>query len=252
MVHVRQAKEDSVANVRRALPGLSTNQLLNSKLFQGELDQANANRDLQIYPRIQPGPEPGTTALVLDVKDRLPLHGRFELNNQSTPGTPNLRGNGSVQYNNLWDREHSVGLQYTFAMEQMKQQNDMPTRWFDEPLIANYSAYYRMPLGEPVSLPALVESNPGRFGYDEATRQFRLPPSSGRSELNFFASRSTTDTGIKLGARKQVAKPPFAIFSQDSGEDLTTTEGFGARWSKPLQEWNGVRSILERLQPSMN
>jgi hemolysin activation/secretion protein len=54
-------------NVRRALPSLTTNILLNTKWFQPELDQANANRDRQIYPVIGPGPDPGTTELTLKV-----------------------------------------------------------------------------------------------------------------------------------------------------------------------------------------
>src|SRR5207248_236017 len=65
-------------NVRRALPSLQTNIILNSLIFQQELDRANGNRDRQIYPVINPGVDPGTSTLDLKVKDRLPLHGRVE------------------------------------------------------------------------------------------------------------------------------------------------------------------------------
>ncbi len=58
----------SEENVRRALPSLHTNMLLNSHVFQRELDTANVNRDRQIYPVIGPGPEPDTSALTLKVK----------------------------------------------------------------------------------------------------------------------------------------------------------------------------------------
>lgn len=69
----------SANNVRRALPSLTTNILLNTKWFQPELDAANQNRDRQIYPVIEPGFEPGTSDLTLKVKDRFPLHGRQEI-----------------------------------------------------------------------------------------------------------------------------------------------------------------------------
>ena len=59
-------------DVLRALPSLHTNMLLNSLVFQKELDRANRNPDRQIYPEILPGAEPGTSTLVLKVKDRLP------------------------------------------------------------------------------------------------------------------------------------------------------------------------------------
>ena len=104
-------------NVLRALPSLKTNQVLNGRVFQRELDLANQDRDRQIYPTLGPGPEPGTSALDLRVKDRLPLHGRLEVNNQSTPGTPEWRINGSLQYNNLWQREHQLGLSAGFTPE---------------------------------------------------------------------------------------------------------------------------------------
>lgn len=230
-------------NVLRSLPGLSTNAMFNSKLFQAELDIANANRDRQIYPQIGPGPEPGTSSLLLKVKDQFPLHGRFELNNQSTPGTPDLRGNSSLQYNNLWQHEHSIGLQYGFAMQKFKE--DVPAyRFWDIPLIANYSAFYRMPLGARESLPALVDANPQRFGYDETTRQFRLPPNTGRGELNFYASRSTTDTGVNETPRRQINPPPIALYAWETGQALTTTETLGFRWSQPLPPFAGIRSTV--------
>ena len=228
-------------NVRSSLPGLATNIFLNSKLLQAELDLANANRDRQIYPQIQPGPEPGTTTMVLKVKDQIPLHGRFELNNQATPGTPELRGSASAQFNNLWQSEHSVGLQYGFTLEQFKEGD---VNLFDRPLLANYSAFYRAPLGSRKSLPAEVDANPGRFGYDETSHQFRLPPSSGRPELSVFASRSTTDTGVKLTPLKVVNPPPIALYSQDSGQDVSTTESVGMRVTLPLREFKGIKSTL--------
>ena len=131
-------------NVMRALPGLKTNIVLNSKTFQPELDRANANQDRQIYPQIGQGPDVDTTALDLMVKDRLPLHAKVELNNQSSPGTPDLRVNTSAVYNNLWQHDHSLGVQYSFSPETYKAGDQWD--FYDRPLVANYSAFYRMPL----------------------------------------------------------------------------------------------------------
>jgi len=100
----------SSANIRRALPSLTTNVVLNTKWFQPELDRANANADRQIYPVINPGPEPGTSGLTLNVNDQLPLHGHMEVNDKSTPGTPLLRIDSAAQYNNLWQLEHQIGI----------------------------------------------------------------------------------------------------------------------------------------------
>lgn len=232
-------------NVMSALPSLHTNLLLNSHVLQSELDAANANRNRQIYPVIGPGPEPGTSELTLKVKDRLPLHARLELNNQGTPGTPDLRMNFNAQYDNLWGLEHQVGLQYSFSPEQMKRENDYVATPFDDPLIASYSGYYRLPLGGYNSVQQQVEANPGSFGYNEITHKFNLPPATGRPELNIYASRSTSDTGVQYGASTNVVTTPLLkIDSQTSGDNVTLNEGIGGRLSLPLPPLSAMSSTL--------
>lgn len=222
-------------NVARALPSLATNAPLNGRVFQRELDLANQNRDRQIYPTIGPGPEPGTSALTLRVKDRLPLHGRLEVNNQSTPGTPDWRINASLQYANLWQREHQLGLSYGFTPEEFKSEGLMRDYIFNRPLVANYGAYYRLPFGSAVSVQEQIAQSGGRFGYDEATRQFRLPPAGTRPDLTAFVSASSSDTGTKLTDPKIVTQTPLlTIVSRDSGQNLSINEGAGARVSVPF------------------
>jgi hemolysin activation/secretion protein/AraC-like DNA-binding protein len=229
----------STANVLATVPSAKTNEFLNSKIFQAELDQANADRDRQIYPQIQPGADPGTTVLVLRVKDQIPLHGRFELNNQRTPSTPEIRGAASAQYNNLWQAGHSVGLQYGFAMQQFKEGSDVD--WYDRPAIASYSIYYRLPIGGGEKVSETIRSNPTRFGFDEGSRQFRLPPASGRTELNIFASKFTTDTGVQVTPDRQLNPPPIELLSHESGQDLTAIEDIGLRLSRPFKPVAGMR-----------
>jgi hemolysin activation/secretion protein len=221
-------------NVMRALPSLHPDMLLNSHVFQRELDSANASRDRQIYPVIGPGPDPGTSELTLKVKDRLPWHARLELNNQATPGTPDMRANFSSQYDNLWNLEHQAGVQYSFAFQQFDSgpYNLTP---LDDPLIANYSAYYRLPLGRASSVQEEVDASPSRFGFDELTHQFRLPPPANRPTLTVYASRSVSDTGTQFGTPTNIVHTPLlTIDSVDSGENITLNEGFGARLSVPL------------------
>ncbi len=232
-------------NVMRALPSLHTNMLLNSHVFQRELDLANASRDRQIYPVIGPGPEPGTSELALKVKDCFPLHARLELNNEYTPNTPDLRANFSAQYDNLWDLEHQIGLQYTYSLAQIEGKHDYWFSPFDDPQIANYSGYYRMPLGHVTSVQEQIDANPGRFGYDEVTHKFNLPPSTGQPELTFYASRSITDTGVVPGPETLVTNTPLlTIYSQNPGENITLNEGAGVRFSMPVPQLQNLSSTL--------
>ena len=231
-------------NVMRALPSLHTNMILVGPLFQSEQDRANANQDRQIYAEIGPGPTEGTTTLDLKVKDRLPLHAKTEFDNQNSPGTPVLRLNTSMVYNNLWQREHSIGLQYSFSPEDYKTHN--PYWLLDEPLVANYSGFYRMPLGTPSPVPTDGLGTPGSFGYDEGTRQFRLPPSSGQPELNFYASRSTIDTGLQTLLEQVLYDVPGVrtVTRTDVQQDLTIANDVGLRLSAPLTGTSPFRSTV--------
>ena len=231
-------------NVMRALPGLHTNLLLNGPVFQAELNRANASRDRQIYPLIGPGPEPGTSALTLKVKDQLPLHGKVDFNNESSPGTPDLRVNTSAVYDNLWQREHSLGVQYSFSPQQYKSGDQW--NFYDLPLVANYSAFYRLPLGNPQSIEEAIAGNPDNFGYSEATRKFTLPPSSGQSELTIYGSRSTIDTGLETLSSSIIYDVPGVrqISRQDVQQDLTVNDDVGFRLSKPLPPFNDIRTSL--------
>src|SRR5262249_2473492 len=153
---------------------------------------------------VRPGPEPGTSALILDVKDRLPLHGRVEFNDYNTPGTPSYRVNANVAYNNLWQLEHSIGFQYGFSPQEMKKDLDDSLPMYigpmDTPLIAYYSAFYRAPLAGPEPVTSRIAGDT-RFGFNEATRQFVMPPPGGRPELTIYGTRSTTDDGLRVSAR---------------------------------------------------
>ncbi len=231
-------------NVMRSLPSLHTNTILNGLVFQAELNQANANRDRQIYPLIAPGPESGTSALTLKVKDQLPVHGKLEFNNESTPGTPDLRVNASAEADNLWQLDHSLGVQYGFSPEQYK----LGSQWdfYDRPLVANYSAFYRMPLSRPESLEEVMAGHPGSFGYDEASRRFNLPPSSGATELNLYASRATIDTGVETLLDETLFNIPQVrqVSRQEVQQGITVNQDVGFQLSQPLPPFKSLRSTV--------
>jgi hemolysin activation/secretion protein len=228
-------------NVMRALPSLHTNTVLNGPIFNAELSRANVNQDRQIYPVIGPGPAPGSSQLTLNVKDRLPLHTKLELDNQNSPGTPDLRVNGSVVYDNLWQREHSLGLQYGFSPEVYKAGD----QWnlYDQPIVAYYSGFYRLPLGNPEPIENQIANNPGSFGYNEATRQFNLPPPSGQPELNFYASRATIDTGV-LPLTPQEIGGSSNLINQTFHQDITINEAVGFQLTKPLPAIGSAHSFV--------
>ena len=231
-------------NIMRALPSLRTNIVINAPVLQAELNRANANQDRQIIPVIGPGPEPGTSALTLKVKDRLPFHAKVDLDNHYSPGTPDLRVNTSAVYNNLWQLEHSIGLQYGFSPEKYKPPNE--GNFYDEPQVANYSAFYRMPLGNPGSLEDQINANPGSFGYSEATRKFNLPPAGGTPALTIFASRSTIDAGTVDTLSEMITtngENP-SINRNDYEHSPTINEDIAGRLDYPLAASGNLQSFF--------
>jgi hemolysin activation/secretion protein len=220
-------------NIMRALPSLHNDIVINAPILQAELNQANANQDRQIYPVVGPGPVPGTSQLTLKVKDRLPLHAKVEVNNENSPGTPVLRVNTSAVYNNLWQHENSLGVQYNLSPEEYKREGEW--NFYDQPSVVNYSAFYRLPLGTQESMADRITANPGTFGYSEATRKFNLPPSSNRPELTFYASRATINTGLgTLSTQDLLETTNREISLANVQEDITANNDLGTRLDYPL------------------
>jgi hemolysin activation/secretion protein len=230
---VTQNRYFSSNNVVRALPSLHTNTILVGPVFQAELDRANRNQDRQISGQLEPGLEENTTILNLQVKDRLPLHAKVDFNNQSSPGTPELRINTSASYQNLWQLEHSIGVQYSFSPQSYKSGDSW--NWYDLPAVANYGGFYRLPLGVGGPVEGQIAKQGGSFGYDEATRQFRLPAASGQPELNLYASRSTIDTGVTAVYSKNLFNTNGnSLDRNDVQQGITINSAFGSRLSLPL------------------
>jgi hemolysin activation/secretion protein/AraC-like DNA-binding protein len=239
-------------NIMASLPYVKTlssgERILNAKVFQTELDRANANPDRQIAPEVRPGLEPGTTALILDVKDRLPLHGRVEFNNYSPPGTPELRLNANLSYDNLWQLNHSLGFQYgvspTFMKPSLGEDTHLSLNPLDTPEVSFYSGFYRAPLGAPEAAEKQIQQDQTHFGYNETTKQFVPPPATGRPELTAYASRSTTGPTISGPESTVVDTSLLNIQQQLITQQYTSQTTAGARLSFPLPQWEEIQSSL--------
>ena len=84
---------------------------------QRELAELNRNPDLKVAPVLIPGRELGTVDVELKIKDKLPLHGSLELNNRNTHTTTDLRLNGMLRYDNLWQKDHAIAVQFQTSPE---------------------------------------------------------------------------------------------------------------------------------------
>jgi hemolysin activation/secretion protein len=97
------------------LPSLAPGTILHVLDVQREMNRINRTADLKVIPAMSPGKEPGTVNVELKAEDKLPLHGSLELSNRAGANTSELRLNAAVHYDNLWDRDHSLSLQYQMS-----------------------------------------------------------------------------------------------------------------------------------------
>lgn len=105
----------TMEKIRSELPSLSSGRFLYMPSVQSEIARLNRNPDFKVDPLMSPGQEFGTIDIELKVDDRLPLHGYLEINNRHSSDTSQFRLNGMLRYDNLWQKEHSLSIQYQTA-----------------------------------------------------------------------------------------------------------------------------------------
>jgi hemolysin activation/secretion protein len=143
-VRITGNKYFTMESILKKMPSFRTGEILYLPKIQEELAQVNSHPDLKVAPVLMPGKELGTIDVELKVKDKLPLHGSLELNNRSTHNTTDLRLNALVRYDNLWQKEHSISLQYQTSPEDTEEVRAlavsyvMPAFWNPDHILALY------------------------------------------------------------------------------------------------------------------
>jgi hemolysin activation/secretion protein len=113
--HVTGERYFEAGEIRAAVPQLAGGSVPNFTEMQQELAQVNKSPDRQVAPILTPGRVPGTVDVNLSVKDTLPLHGEIEDDNYNSPFTTADRASAALHYDNLWQRGHSIALNYQLA-----------------------------------------------------------------------------------------------------------------------------------------
>ena len=133
-VRVRGAGFNLPSAVRAGVAELAEGTVPNFNTVQAQLAGVNRRADMRVTPVLRSGRLPGTVDVQLEVDDQLPLHGSLELNNRQTPNTTETRLSANVRYDNLFQRGHSVGLNWFYAPRRPDEANIL-------------SLNYHLPLG---------------------------------------------------------------------------------------------------------
>jgi len=109
------------SRIREMAPSLAEGRVLNFNDVNRDIIALNQLSDQRVTPSLRPGLTPGTVDIDLDVKDTFPLHGSLELNNRYSANTSELRLDGALSYDNLWQLGHSVGGSFELSPENPNQ-----------------------------------------------------------------------------------------------------------------------------------
>jgi hemolysin activation/secretion protein len=122
-LRVRGSRYYSIEQIKREAPSLAEGTVPNFTQVKQDIIALNQAADRRVTPTLHAGVVPGTVDVDLNVKDTPPLHGSLEINNRYSPDTSALRINGAVEYDNLFQLQHSLGFAFQVAPEDPDQVN---------------------------------------------------------------------------------------------------------------------------------
>jgi hemolysin activation/secretion protein len=137
----------TMESIIKDLPTLHEGNLIYLPRLQEELAVVNSQADMRVEPTLMPGKEFGTVDVELKVEDKMPLHGSLELNNRASANTHDLRLNGVIHYDNLWQQGHSLSGQFQTSPEDIREVRVLsasyvlPPPWQDEHRLALYGIW---------------------------------------------------------------------------------------------------------------
>jgi hemolysin activation/secretion protein len=119
-LRVTNSRYFDVEKIKKKAPSLREGGLPNFNDVTSDIVALNQWPDRRVTPALRAGVTPGTVDVDLNVEDKYPLHGNFEVNNRQSQNTTPTRTNATIKYDNLWQLGHSFSFTYQVAPQQKK------------------------------------------------------------------------------------------------------------------------------------
>ncbi len=120
-LRVTDSKYTSLTEVKSRVSEFGEGKVPHFPTAQQQLTTVNRGQNRQVTPVLRAGKSPGKVDVDLKVQDQLPLHGSLELNDKYSPNTTETRLNGSLRYENLWQKDHSIGISFQLSLEDLNE-----------------------------------------------------------------------------------------------------------------------------------
>lgn len=116
-LRIKDSHYYSLGRIKELAPSVKEGEVPYFPALQQDVTRLNRTGDRRITPVLKAGKEFGTVEVELKVDDKLPLHASLELNDRYSQDTTRWRLGGSVHYDNLWQRDHSLSLSFQLSPE---------------------------------------------------------------------------------------------------------------------------------------
>ena len=116
-LRIKDSHYFSLGRIKELAPSVKEGEVPYFPAVQQDVARLNRTDDRRVTPVLKAGKAFGTVDVELKVEDKLPLHASLELNNRYSQNTTKLRLGGSIRYDNLWQREHSLSLSFQISPE---------------------------------------------------------------------------------------------------------------------------------------
>jgi hemolysin activation/secretion protein len=132
----------ALGEIKARVPALAEGAVPYFPDVQKQLAGLGRAADRKVTPVLRPGREPGKVEVDLKLDDKSPLHATVDLNNRYSADTTHTRLSGSVRWDNLWQRDHSLALSYQVAPENTNDSKAISATYSAPLASGNYLAAY--------------------------------------------------------------------------------------------------------------
>jgi len=248
-------------NIRKEV-GLREGDKIDANQLQDDMGWLNTNPFRTSDLIFEPGEKEGTTDLVIQTKDRLPLRVYTTFDDYGIDLTGKNRQSLGFNVGNLFSLDHQAGFQYTTAWKNIF--NSMNA----------YSGSYSIPFPWRNSMTVYgsytksdATLNPGQNLQGDSwqiSERYNVPlPTFGPLSHSFFAGTDFKQSqnalvifGTNIGAGSNSGLAPFSIFQLTAGYDATVqddwglTSGEAAVYYSPggVSGWNNQKQFNQVVQ----
>lgn len=116
-LRVKDSNYFTLGRIKALAPSVKEGEVPHFPSVQKDIARLNRTADKRVTPVMRAGKVFGTVDVDLKVEDTLPVHASLELNDRYSQDTTRLRLGGMIRYDNLWQREHSLSLNFLTSPE---------------------------------------------------------------------------------------------------------------------------------------